>query len=166
MCVSFKSISPISCLHVWNSEFWSQDPRCQWLWNCLGSGDIGVLRCRCWEGDTWDHLLCSIDGFPLSSCLTHLSSMSRLLTLSSKECLFSLRCKWTAESGPEELALLCCHAFVKLLFNLFYLKVCTLLIALHIRLHLCLGVLFFGWTSLWLRVFSGLKCTGKSLFLK
>lgn len=28
--------------------------------------------------------------------------------LSSKESLFSFRCKWAAESWPEELALLCC----------------------------------------------------------
>ena len=60
------------------------------------------------------------------------------------------------------------HVLVRLLFGLSYIKGlytprCT---AYATPLCFCLGVLSFGWTSLCLRVFLDLKCTGMSCLEK
>jgi len=103
----------------------------------------------------------------------HLSSLSRMCTLlSSKECPFSLRCRCTAESWPEELkcinmkrllsyAVPCAYGAVS--WSLLYLLYIT---ALHTQRHSVFVWVSFGGTSLCLRGFLGLKCTGISLLEK
>jgi len=102
--------------------------------------------------------------------LSHnLSSLSRMWTLlSSKECLFSLRCRCTAVYWPEEVALMLRHALVELLFGLSYVEVRTLFAALHTQHHSVFVWVFgpLGEPVSRLRVFLGLKYTGMSCLEK
>jgi len=48
ICMSFESILPLNCLPAWKGEF-----------GVNGRETETMLHCMCWEGDIWDHLLCS-----------------------------------------------------------------------------------------------------------